>query len=182
MPIQSNSLSSTAKALPKFVLPDVFGQEYRSTELADEKILVVLFICAHCPYVQAIEGRFIALAASYIVRPVQFIGICSNDSTTYPADAPHMLAARALELNYPFPYLHDESQSVAKLFDAACTPECYVYDFSQHLVYHGRIDDNWKNELAVQSQDLKAAIDRVLDGKEPLEPQYPAIGCAIKWK
>jgi hypothetical protein len=113
-----------------------------------------MFICNHCPYVQAVEDRYVALARAYGPKGVQFVGICSNDPTGYPEDAPAELLARWRKKGYGFPYLVDASQDVARTFDAVCTPDIYVYDRDRRLAYHGRIDDNWKEPSKVTRREL----------------------------
>jgi peroxiredoxin len=145
-------------------------------------VLVVMFICNHCPYVQAVEDRIIALAREYESRGVQLVGICSNDPTDYPDDRPESLLRRSREKGYGFPYLVDETQDVARAFGAVCTPDIYVFDHDRRLAYHGRIDDNWKDPAQVRCRDLAAALDALLAGKTPPREQHHSIGCSIKWK
>jgi len=145
-------------------------------------VLVVMFICNHCPYVQAVEDRILALQREYAPRGVQLVGICSNDPTDYPEDRPESLLRRWREKSYGFPYLVDETQEVARAFGAACTPDVYVFDRARRLAYHGRIDDNWKEPAKVTRRELAAALDALLAGKEPPREQAHAIGCSIKWR
>ncbi len=167
--------------MPPFDLPDVGGGRIQSTDLKAE-VLVVMFICAHCPYVQAVEARYVDLAKHFQGESVQFVGICANDPADYPADRPEALHQRAQEKGYTFPYLFDSTQEVAKAFDAVCTPEFYVYDKQRQLAYHGRLDDNWKDADAVEREELKAAIQALIAGEMPTTEQHPSMGCSIKWK
>ncbi len=167
---------------PDFKLPSVDGKSFSREDFAGAKALVVMFICNHCPYVQAIEQRLIDLARAYRPKGVAFVGICSNDDQEYPEDAPGELLKRWREKNYEFPYLVDESQAVARDFGAVCTPDLFLFDSRFRLTYRGRLDDSWKNPKLVQRQELKAAIDAVLAGKPVNSLQNPSMGCSIKWK
>jgi AhpC/TSA family len=141
-----------------------------------------MFICNHCPYVQAIEDRYVALAREYGPRGVQFVGICSNDPTDYPDDRPERLLQRWREKRYGFPYLVDETQAVARAFGAVCTPDIYVFDRERRLAYHGRLDDDWQHPAKVKRRELAAALDALLTGGAPAREQVHSIGCSIKWK
>lgn len=168
---------------PDFDLVNVLdGKKYSLKSFADKKVLVVMFICAHCPYVRAIEDRIIQIRKDYETKGVQLLGICSNDPTDYPEDRPENLRKHALEKDYGFPYLVDESQEVAKAYSAVCTPDIYVYDQNRKLAYHGRIDDNWKDAFKVTKHEIREAIDALLAGKTPPPAQMPSMGCSIKWK
>jgi peroxiredoxin len=167
---------------PDFRLPGVDGRTYARDDFAGSKVLVVMFICNHCPYVKAVEDRLIGLAREYGPRGVQLVGVCSNDAVTYPDDAFDKLATRWRERNYGFPYLHDEPQSVAHAFGAVCTPDIFVFDAGRRLAYRGRIDDSWKDESKVTRRELVAALDALLAGERPAREQRPSMGCSIKWK
>lgn len=167
---------------PDFNLPGIDGRNYSLADFDDKKVLVIMFICVHCPYVQAIEGRLVDLRRDYEEHSVQFVGICSNDPTDYPEDSPANLKKRAEEKDYGFPYLIDQTQEVAKAYDAVCTPDIYVYGPDRKLAYHGRIDDNWKDAAKVTKHDLREAINALLDGHIPAIPQFASMGCSIKWK
>lgn len=174
--------AETGFLCPDFKLPSVDGKSFARADFAGQKALVVMFICNHCPYVQAIESRLIELAHTYSKKGVAFVGICSNDDKEYPEDAPGELLKRWREKNYAFPYLVDESQMIAKAFGAVCTPDLYLFDSNHRLAYRGRLDDSWKNPKLVQKQELKAALDSVLSGKPVNSLQNPSMGCSIKWK
>jgi peroxiredoxin len=167
---------------PDFRLPAVDGQRYGRDDFAKSPVLVVMFICNHCPYVKAVEDRLIELNRTYGPRGVQFVGVCSNDAVTYPDDAFDKLAARWREKGYGFPYLHDESQEVARAFGAVCTPDIFVYDRDRQLAYRGRIDDSWKEPAKVTRRELAEALDALLAGRAPAAEQKPSLGCSIKWR
>jgi peroxiredoxin len=169
-------------ACPAFSLPAVDGRTYAREDFAASPVLVVMFICNHCPYVKAVEDRLIRLAREYGPRGAQLVGICSNDAATYPDDSFDRLAARWREREYGFPYLHDEPQTVARAFGAVCTPDIFVYDRDRRLAYRGRIDDSWKDESKVTSRDLAVALDALLAGRAPEAKQRPSMGCSIKWR
>jgi len=167
---------------PDFLLPSVDGKTFARDDFRDAKALVVMFICNHCPYVQAVEDRIIQLHRDYASRGVQLVGICSNDPTDYPDDHPERLLSRWREKRYGFPYLIDEPQDVARTFHAVCTPDIFVFDGERRLAYHGRIDDNWKEPAKVQRQEMREALDALLAGHRPAREQTQSIGCSIKWR
>lgn len=170
-------------ALPSFRLKSVDGREFLSAEIArDAKAVVVMFICNHCPYVQAIEDRILRLASDLGPRGVAFVGICANDPAEYPEDAPEELLKRWRSKGYGFPYLVDDDQSVARAFGAVCTPDIFAYDSSGRLVYRGRLDDSWKDERKVQRQELRETLAALLAGHAVTSTQNPSMGCSIKWK
>jgi thiol-disulfide isomerase/thioredoxin len=167
---------------PDFSLPAVFGGKtfsLKSFEKSD--VLVVMFICNHCPYVKAVEDRLIELAKVYRTKGVSFVGICSNDATEYPEDSFENLGKRAKDKGYSFPYLHYEDQKVAHAFGAVCTPDFFIYDQKRQLAYRGRLDDSWKDPALVKKQDLADAIECILEN-EAIAEQIPSMGCSIKWK
>lgn len=144
--------------------------------------LLVLFLCNHCPFVKHIRHEVAALARQYQAKGVAIVAISANDPVAYPDDAPEKMAAEACDAGYCFPYLFDASQSVARAFDAQCTPDIFLYDASHRLVYRGQLDDSRpKSDLPVTGRDLRAALDGVLAGRSPLPEQRPSIGCSIKW-
>src|SRR5262249_10739218 len=150
MALTENRDLSLGTPCPDFRLRSVDGKMIARDDFRDAPALVVMFICNHCPYVQAVEDRIVALAREYGAKGVQVVGICSNDPTSYPEDAPAKLLARSRAKGYGFPYLVDEAQDVARAFDAVCTPDVYVYDRDRRLAYHGRIDDNWQDASKVK--------------------------------
>src|SRR5262245_18229740 len=167
---------------PDFRLRAVDGSTVARDDFRDRPALVVMFICNHCPYVQAVEDRIIALNRDYGPRGVQLVGICSNDPTDYPDDAPKNLLRRWREKAFGFPYLVYASQDVARAFGAVCTPDLFVYGAARTLAYHGRIDDNWQDPRRVTRHELRAALDALVAGRSPAAEQQHSIGCSIKWR
>lgn len=169
--------------LPAFELPDPSsGRDFSSVELSG-KICVIMFICNHCPYVKHVNQQLVKLANDYLKRDVVFVAISSNDVEKYPEDAPEKMKEVARSLGYQFPYLYDESQETAKAFNAACTPDFYVFDRNHKLVYRGQLDDSRPSlDLPVTGKDLRAALDQTLSGKQVADFQRPSLGCNIKWK
>ncbi len=176
--LESTATPLGTNAFP-FTLPGTNGQEYSLDSFAKAKVLVVIFMCNHCPYVKAVLERLNALAEDFRDRDVAFVGINANDATDYPEDSFENMKALPLR----FPYLHDESQEVAKTYGAVCTPDIFVYNSNRQLVYHGRIDDNWKEPNLVTKRDLANALEKTLSGQNiPATEQKPSMGCSIKWK
>jgi peroxiredoxin len=168
---------------PDFRLPDPSGVIVSLADLASAPALVVVFMCNHCPYVKHIRQGLAKLARDYRPRGVAVVGINANDVAHYPADSPAKMTEEAVSAGYIFPYLYDETQAVAKAYGAACTPDLYVFDKDQRLVYRGQFDDSRPgNGIPVTGQDLRAALDAVLAGKPVTVHQKPSIGCNIKWK
>lgn len=169
---------------PAFSLPDtVSGKILSLNELQSEKATVIMFICNHCPYVVHVNEGLVKLANDYIQRGVSFIAISSNDVINYPDDSPEKMKENAKKLAYPFPYLYDGSQEVARAYDAACTPDFYIYDKELKLAYRGQLDDSRpSNGLPVTGKDMRTALDLLLAGKNVRAEQRPSIGCNIKWK
>ncbi|MDN3643729.1 thioredoxin family protein [Lutimonas halocynthiae] len=167
-----------------FKLIDTISNEVLSLEqLKGEKATVIVFICNHCPFVIHVNHELIRMAQEYKEKGVGFIAISSNDSVNYPQDGPEMMKKVALDLSYPFPYLYDESQEVAKAYQAACTPDNYVFDKDLKLVYRGQIDNSRPgNGVPVSGTDLREALDLLLAGKTLHGQQKPSMGCNIKWK
>jgi thiol-disulfide isomerase/thioredoxin len=169
---------------PDFILPDtVSGREFHLYADAGGQALVVMFLCNHCPYVVHVNPELVRLSREYAAKGVSFVGISSNDAEKYPADAPDKMREHALAQGYAFPYLYDESQDVARQYDAACTPDFYVFDRDRRLVYRGRLDGSRPgNDVPLSGEDLRSALDAVLAGGVVSERQYPSAGCNIKWK
>ena len=166
---------------PGFRLPGVDGRTYSLEEFAAKPVLVVVFSCNHCPYVQAYEDRMIAIQKDYQDRGVRFVAINANDDANYPEDSFNAMVERANAKAFNFPYLRDAKQEVAKAYGATHTPQLFVFDRARKLRYTGKIDDNWQNPKAVKRQYLREAIDALLGGTAPAEAQTHAIGCTIKW-
>lgn len=167
-------------SLPAFELKSVDGKNYSHLDFKGQA-LVVMFICNHCPYVKAIEDRLINLAQQFKNQAVQFVAVCSNDPQEYEEDSLEQLLKRSREKKYPFPYLHDLSQKVAKDFGAVCTPDLFLYDQSARLAYRGRLDDSWKDASKVTRHELQQAIQAILSDQAVTTTQFPAMGCSIKW-
>jgi peroxiredoxin len=167
--------------IPSFTLPAVDGRTLSNDDFAKSQALLVVFTCNHCPYAQAVEDRIINLAHAFATEDLQVVAICSNDAAEYPDDAFPKLRERWERKKMPFPYLHDESQQVARAFGAVCTPDFFLYESGRHLAYRGRLDDNWKESSKVTRHELREAIELVLQGKVP-STQNPSMGCSIKWK
>ena len=169
---------------PNFALYDVkSGKTLVLKELKGKKGTVVFFICNHCPFVIHVNKELVRLANDYSTKGISFIAISSNDAENYPQDSPGLMKLKAREEGYPFPYLYDESQEVAKAYDAACTPDNYIFDNELKLVYRGQLDNSRpENGVAITGNDLRNALNCLLEGKENLEIQKPSIGCNIKWK
>jgi peroxiredoxin len=165
-----------------FSLPDPEGKMRSHTDYADRQVLVVIFMCNHCPYIKAIQERLIALQENYNSSEVQLIGINANDWENYPDDSPEMMKQTINDWGINFPYLYDESQETAKAYQAQCTPDIFVFDKDRKLAYHGRVDDNWQEPKKITKEELKEAIDSLLAGEKPSEDQHHSIGCSIKWK
>jgi peroxiredoxin len=181
MAVESTA-AEPGSSCPDFQLPGVDGKSHRRDDFSAAPVLVVMFICNHCPYVKAVEDRLIALNKEYGGRGVQFVGVCSNDAVSYPDDGFDKLRERWQEKGYGFPYLHDESQAVARAFGAVCTPDIFVFDRQRQLAYRGRIDDSWKDPGKVTRRELASALDALLAGGRPAPEQRPTLGCSIKWK
>jgi peroxiredoxin len=168
---------------PDFRLPTPDGKMVSLTQLREAPALIVVFMCNHCPYVKHIRSGLAAIARDYMPRGVAMVGINSNDVANYPADSPAKMAEEAKAAGYLFPYLYDETQGVAKAYHAACTPDIYLFDKDQKLVYRGQLDDSRPgNGLPVTGKDLRGALESVLAGKPVSPSQTPSIGCNIKWK
>jgi thiol-disulfide isomerase/thioredoxin len=169
---------------PKFALVEpLTGKTIKLEDIKSDKATVVMFICNHCPYVIHVNDELVRLGNEYRAKGIGFVGINSNDAVNYPQDGPEKMAEHAKAIGYPFHYLFDETQEVAKAYKAACTPDIYVFDKDLKLVYRGQLDDSRPGSLAeVSGNDLRAALDAILDGKEVNPNQIPSIGCNIKWK
>jgi len=169
---------------PDFKLPDtVSGKVLSLAELKGKVATVVMFICNHCPYVRLLNSEIVKIANEYKPKDVSFVAISSNDVSQYPDDSPEQMKIFAKELGYPFPYLYDESQEAARAYDAACTPDFFVYNKDLKLVYRGQFDDARPgNNKPVTGRDLRTALDAMVQGKPVNEDQRPSIGCNIKWK
>ena len=183
MAVASKMLALGTKA-PGFNLPDtVSGRQISLDTYKSDKATVVMFLCNHCPYVKHVNNELVRLANDYLPKGVKFIAISSNDVKKYPEDSPDKMKATAKTLGYPFPYLFDETQEVARTYDAACTPDFYIFDRNLELVYRGQLDNSRPgNDIPVTGSDVRAALDAILAGSSPDPLQKPSLGCSIKWK
>jgi len=178
----STMLSLGTKA-PDFSLVNVDGQTVSLADVSGQPALLVVFMCNHCPYVKHVAPGLADLARAYQQRGVAVVGINSNDTANYPADSPEQMVLEAENRGYTFPYLFDETQDIAKVYRAACTPDFYVFDKDLRLVYRGQMDASRpQSGVPVTGVDLRAALDAVLAGKPVAKEQKPSIGCNIKWK
>lgn len=180
MALTPSNMVALGVPAPDFTLPEPkTGNSLTLTDAAGAKGLLVMFICNHCPFVKHIEQGLVKLGEDYRDSGIAIIAISSNDVTTHPNDSPEKMA----EKRYPFPYLYDETQAVARSYDAACTPDFFLFDGDRKLVYRGQFDDSRPgNDIPVTGSDLRAAMDALVAGKPPLTEQKPSIGCNIKWK
>jgi peroxiredoxin len=168
---------------PDFRLPDTNGKMVALADFKDARALVIAFICNHCPYVKHIRSGLAEFGRDMQTKSVAIVAINSNDAKTYPADSPAKMNDEARDAGYLFPYLHDESQTTAKAYRAACTPDFYVFDDQRRLVYRGQFDASRPgNGISVTGADLRAAVRALLNGKPVSEKQMPSIGCNIKWR
>ncbi len=180
---ESNMLDLGTQA-PDFKLPDtVSGNDLSYNDIKGTKGTIVIFSCNHCPYVLWVNEQIVKVANDYMTQGIGFVAISSNDVVKYPMDSPEKMKELAAEVGYPFPYLYDESQDVAKAYDAACTPDFYLFDENDVLVYRGQLDGSRPNSgIPVTGKDLRAALDAVINGNPVAELQRPSAGCNIKWK
>jgi len=169
---------------PHFELIDtVSGKKMTLDELKSDHATVILFICNHCPYVKHVQHELVKLAQDYQPKGVSFIAISSNDPISYPEDGPQQMKEVAESVGYPFPYLFDETQDVARAYKAACTPDIFVYDGDLTLAYRGQLDGSRPgNDVPVTGEDLRAALNNLLAGQPISSMQKPSMGCSIKWK
>jgi peroxiredoxin len=168
---------------PDFQLTDTAGRRVALADFRDAPALVVMFICNHCPYVKHVQAGLTRFARDVQARGVAVVAISANDAAEYLEDSPVKMAAEARRAGYTFPYLHDESQAVAKAYRAACTPDFYLFDARRRLGYRGQFDDSRPgNAVPITGEDLRAAVDAVLAGKPVSGDQKPSLGCNIKWK
>ncbi|MCX8156238.1 MAG: thioredoxin family protein [Verrucomicrobiae bacterium] len=170
---------------PDFRLPDPVGRVYTLSDFAGAPVLLVMFLCNHCPYVKHIRRELAALVREFQPRGVAAVGINANDVQAYPEDSPARMAEEVQAVGYTFPYLFDETQAVAKAYRAACTPDFFVFDRQRRLFYRGQFDDSRprvEQPLPVTGRDLRVALEAALAGQAPPAVQKPSLGCNIKWK
>lgn len=182
MALTPSSMIPLGTAAPDFALPDLDGSTVSLSDF-EGKPLLVMFICNHCPYVIHVNDGLVALARDYQEKGLAIVAINSNDVENYPEDSPQKMKEYAKRLGYTFPYLFDESQQVAKAYDAQCTPDFFLFDANHKLAYRGQLDDSRPNSgIPVTGTDLRAAVDAVLAGSEAPSSQRPSMGCNIKWR
>jgi|ERR1043165_6014148 thiol-disulfide isomerase/thioredoxin len=179
----SNMIDLETKA-PDFKLLDtVTGKPYDLKETKDSKATVIMFICNHCPYVKHVILELVKLARDYQPKGIAFIAINANDAIAYPEDAPKKMTQLAKQLGFSFPYLYDETQSIAKAYQAACTPDFFIFNKDLLCVYRGQLDGSRPgNKIPVTGKDIRSALDNILQGKPVSPQQEPSMGCNIKWK
>jgi len=184
MSLTESKMIELGTTAPSFNLPDTISDRMIALDdYKESKAYLIMFICNHCPYVIHVNDELVKLTADYKDKGVAVIAISSNDVENYPMDSPELMKSHAAEAKYNFPYLYDETQEVAKAYDAACTPDFYVFDEYKALYYRGRLDNSRPNSgNPVTGVDLRQALDNVLSNQAPIEKQYPSAGCNIKWK
>lgn len=182
MALLHSTMVPLGTAASDFSLLGIDGKTYTLANFAEKKGLVIIFMCNHCPYVQACEKRLIALQTEFGPKGIQCVGINANDSMKYPDDSFEEMKKRAVAIGHNFPYLWDETQTIAKQYGAVCTPDIFVYNEERKLVYRGRIDDNWQEPEKVTKHELHDAIQCLIDEKPLPIQQNPSMGCSIKWK
>ncbi len=168
---------------PSFELPDTDGSKVSLNDLKFDKGVLVMFICNHCPYVKHLNKGLVEFANEYKQKGIECIAISSNDVENYPQDSPDLMKELSEQHNFPFPYLYDETQEVAKAYKAACTPDFFLFDSNLELFYRGQFDDSRPgNGKPVSGNDMRAAANSLIEGEENFESQTPSMGCNIKWK
>lgn len=183
MSVTPSTMIELGTKAPDFALPDTRGNEVSLEDFDEAELIVVVFMCNHCPFVKHVRQEIINVANDYKDKGVEFVAINSNDVENHPEDSPKQMALEAEKYNYPFPYLYDESQEVAKKYRAACTPDFYVFDKDRKLVYRGQLDDSRPgNDEPINGKDLRMALDETLAGDTVSIEQKPSMGCNIKWK
>jgi peroxiredoxin len=183
MALTSSTMLPLGSKAPAFRLPDTDGKLVSLDDFKNAPALLVIFLCNHCPYVKHVRHELAALAKDYQAQGVAIVGISANDVVSHPDDGPEQMAKEKAAIGYTFPYLYDETQDGALAYQAACTPDFYVFDGSQSLVYRGQMDGSRPgNDVTISGKDLRAALDAVLAGKAVSSDQKPSLGCNIKWK
>ncbi|MBI4130041.1 thioredoxin family protein [Candidatus Roizmanbacteria bacterium] len=180
--LQSKQLPIGQWNAPDFSLPSTNEKTYTLNEISGKSGTVIFFTCNHCPYAKAAWPILIDLAKLYQGNNISFVAINSNNADTYPEDSFEVMKEKVDEWNIPFPYLRDESQEIARSYQAQCTPDIYVFDKEKKLYYHGRVNDNWQDPQAVKEENLKDALELLVKGEQPPEHQPSSMGCSIKWK
>ncbi len=183
MAVTASQMLTLGTLAPNFSLPDTEGNIVSLADFEEAPVLLVIFMCNHCPFVKHILSDLVELVKEYQSKGIAVVGINSNDVTNYPEDSPEKMANLARETGFTFPYLYDETQEVAKAYNAACTPDFFLFDKESNLAYRGQMDDSRPgNNIPITGLDLIRAMDAVLAGREVSTKQKPSIGCNIKWK
>ena len=183
MALTKSSMTNLGSTAPVFTLPDtVSGKTVALYDLNGEAGTVIMFLCNHFPYVKHVNQALVRTANEYLTSGINFVAISSNDATVVPEDGPEEMKLVAQRENYPFPYLYDETQDVARAYQAVCTPDVFVYDVNLKLVYRGRIDGTRPGVGVATANELRGAIRAMIANQYVSEIQYPSIGCSIKWK
>ncbi len=184
MALTSSNMLPLGTIAPSFCLPDAVSGDLKSIDsVKSSTATVIMFICNHCPFVKHVQLELVKLANDYQPKEVSFVAISSNDIIEYPEDAPQKMKEVAKTLNYSFPYLYDGTQEVAKAYQAACTPDFFIFDKNLKCVYRGQLDDSRPgNNIPVTGKDIRAALDNLLNNMSIDQDQKPSIGCNIKWK
>jgi peroxiredoxin len=183
MALTPSTMLPLGTVAPGFQLPDTDGKTMSLEDFKGSPALLIAFICNHCPYVKHVRHELARLGKEYQGKGAAVVAISSNDVTTHPDDSPKMMAREKAEVGYTFPYLYDETQQVALAYKAACTPDFYVFDKDQKLVYRGQLDGSRPgNPIPLNGKDLRSALDAVLAGEPVSDNQWPSMGCNIKWK
>ena len=179
--LESNKIDLNSPIID-FSLKGIDDKLHSPEEFTEKDVLIIIFICNHCPYVKAVMDRLVAFQEKFKDKGVQLIGVNPNDTVAYPEDSFDNMKLFAEEYKMNFPYLIDETQETANKYDAVCTPDIYVYDKERKLKYRGRFDDNWQDEKSVTTNDLENAVELILSDREVDFKQIPSMGCSIKWK
>jgi peroxiredoxin len=184
MALTPSNMLALGTTAPAFTLPDVIsGRETTLNDVIGAKGVMIMFICNHCPYVKHVQEQIVELSQDYHNKGIGIVAISSNDVEAYPEDSPEAMREEAKKWQYSFPYLYDESQEVARAYDAACTPDFYLFNNNLELVYRGQLDDSRPgNSIPVSGSSLRAAMDDLINGNPVSTEQVPSIGCNIKWK
>lgn len=183
MVMTASTMLPLGTSAQNFRLPDTDGNIVSLADFKEARALFVVFMCNHCPFVKHILGDFVELVKEYQAKGVAVVGINSNDVANFPEDSPEMMAKVAKERGFTFPYLYDQTQEVAKAYHAACTPDFFLFDAHRNLVYRGQMDDSRPgNSIPITGNDLRSALDALLEKKQVPQQQKPSMGCNIKWK
>ena len=183
MSLTASTMQELGKKAPDFALPDLDGNTVRLGDFDEAPVLLVVFMCNHCPYVKHVRDKFVELAEAYQKKGAAVVAINANDAENYPEDSPERMKEEAAKYGYTFPYLFDETQQVAKAYGAACTPDFFIFDQDRKLFYRGQMDGSRpENGKPITGEDLTKALDTALAGEPPPSPQLPSMGCNIKWK